>query len=229
MPIDYALYPRNWLTEIRPRILRRAGARPEAGIEARCEHCTILNHCNVLRLRASGPVLVKIVLTIAHLDQDRLNNADDNLAALCQRCHLLWDRPFHLINAGLTRERKRKQPLLPGVNPSDWRTHAMSKKPPHSFNVLFDEDEMSMLDHLAHLTKTNKSIVLRQALKYRFAMEAQHVPTCADGRKCFVPHMHIQTLPPKGTPAQWPQNPQQPQALSHGTPQIPNVPDVDPL
>lgn len=36
--------------------------------------------------------MVKIILTVAHLDRDRNNNATDNLAALCQRCHLNHDR-----------------------------------------------------------------------------------------------------------------------------------------
>lgn len=35
---------------------------------------------------------VKIILTVAHLDRDRTNNHPDNLAALCQRCHLNHDR-----------------------------------------------------------------------------------------------------------------------------------------
>ena len=29
----------------------------------------------------------KVFLTTAHLDNDPANNADDNLAALCQKCH----------------------------------------------------------------------------------------------------------------------------------------------
>ena len=31
--------------------------------------------------------VIRIVLTIAHLDHDPTNNDPDNLAALCQRCH----------------------------------------------------------------------------------------------------------------------------------------------
>ena len=34
----------------------------------------------------------KIILTVAHLDRNTTNNARDNLAALCQRCHLNHDR-----------------------------------------------------------------------------------------------------------------------------------------
>lgn len=38
---------------------------------------------------------VRVVLTIAHLDHDPTNNADDNLAALCQWCHLHHDTQQH--------------------------------------------------------------------------------------------------------------------------------------
>lgn len=37
--------------------------------------------------------IVRIVLTVAHLDHQPENCADDNLAALCQRCHNLYDGP----------------------------------------------------------------------------------------------------------------------------------------
>lgn len=82
MPVDYKRYPRNWKTEIRPRILRRA--------QHCCEQCGIPDR--VLR----GERLV--VLTIAHLDQDVTNNADSNLAALCQRCHLNHDKWQHVAS-----------------------------------------------------------------------------------------------------------------------------------
>ncbi|KAB1068179.1 hypothetical protein [Methylobacterium planeticum] len=39
--------------------------------------------------------LTKVVLATAHRDHDTTNNADANLAALCQRCHMLHDRPEH--------------------------------------------------------------------------------------------------------------------------------------
>lgn len=78
MPIDYKKYPLNWLSEIRPRILKRA--------ENKCENCGIGNY--VIR---NGS---KIVLTIAHLDHDadNWNVIDDRLAALCQKCHFLTHR-----------------------------------------------------------------------------------------------------------------------------------------
>lgn len=54
-----------------------------------------------------GGNMVKIVLTVAHLDHDPTNNADDNLAALCQKCHLAYDAKHHQANANKTR-RSRK-------------------------------------------------------------------------------------------------------------------------
>ena len=36
-----------------------------------------------------------VVLTVAHLDHDPSNCADDNLEAMCQRCHLRYDQHHH--------------------------------------------------------------------------------------------------------------------------------------
>jgi hypothetical protein len=43
-----------------------------------------------------------VALSAAHLDNDPTNNARSNLAALCQRCHMLHDRPHHLAQRRLT-------------------------------------------------------------------------------------------------------------------------------
>ena len=37
----------------------------------------------------------RVVLAAAHRNHDTSDNADANLAALCQRCHMLHDRPEH--------------------------------------------------------------------------------------------------------------------------------------
>ena len=37
----------------------------------------------------------RVVLATAHRDHDTANNADANLAAFCQRCHIIHDRPEH--------------------------------------------------------------------------------------------------------------------------------------
>jgi len=38
----------------------------------------------------------RVILATAHLDSDPTNNAQANLKALCQRCHMIHDRPEHL-------------------------------------------------------------------------------------------------------------------------------------
>ncbi|WP_128561048.1 hypothetical protein [Methylobacterium crusticola] len=40
--------------------------------------------------------VTRVVLACAHLDHDPGNNDPANLRALCQRCHILHDRPEHL-------------------------------------------------------------------------------------------------------------------------------------
>ncbi len=44
----------------------------------------------------------RVVLAAAHLDHDLGNNRPRNVRALCQRCHLLHDRPHHQARARLT-------------------------------------------------------------------------------------------------------------------------------
>lgn len=69
-------------------------------------------------LANDGVKMIKIVLTVAHLGapkpdgspgdvHDKMDCRDDNLAALCQRCHLNYDRYEHLINAAKTRRAKK--------------------------------------------------------------------------------------------------------------------------
>lgn len=53
-----------------------------------------------------GPKPIVIVLTIAHLDHNPENCADENLRALCQRHHLAHDHQHHLANAQATRRAK---------------------------------------------------------------------------------------------------------------------------
>lgn len=55
--------------------------------------------------RGEPPIIV-IVLTIAHLDHQPENCADENLAALCQRHHLAHDAEHHRANAQATRRAK---------------------------------------------------------------------------------------------------------------------------
>ena len=43
----------------------------------------------------SGLRTTCVVLAAAHRDHDTANNAGANLAAFCQRCHMIHDRPQH--------------------------------------------------------------------------------------------------------------------------------------
>jgi len=114
MPCNYKLYAKNWFSEIRPSILEKA--------KGRCQFCDIDNYSVGYRKAGVFHLIEKfqthkearsfanehnqrfafkyivIVLTIAHLDQDIENNDPQNLKALCQRCHLLHDRPYRRRN-----------------------------------------------------------------------------------------------------------------------------------
>lgn len=84
-------YPSNW-KQIRSQILERAGNR--------CEFCGIENYS----IRENGS---KVVLTIAHLDNVPENCDQNNLRALCQKCHLSYDAKLHAAHAKETRERSQ--------------------------------------------------------------------------------------------------------------------------
>lgn len=56
---------------------------------------------------ADGLKSTRVVLTIAHLDHDKTNNDYDNLAALCQKCHLGIDLKHHMANARETNRKKK--------------------------------------------------------------------------------------------------------------------------
>ena len=48
----------------------------------------------------------RVVLAAAHLDHDPSNNRLRNLKCLCQRCHMLHDRPYHLAQRWITYRRR---------------------------------------------------------------------------------------------------------------------------
>lgn len=120
MPINYKEYHPDWKA-ISLRIRKeRAGDR--------CEWCGRANRSMWMRSPVSGspwvPAVVglkadmlgktgwrftRIVLSVAHIDHDKSNNADTNLAALCQRCHLHHDRHQHASNRRYGRSWKRDQ------------------------------------------------------------------------------------------------------------------------
>lgn len=103
MPFQKERYPDNW-KQISITIRQRAGGR--------CEWCGAENGM-------PHPVTgSRVVLTVAHLGtprpdgtpgnkHDKLDVRPENLAALCQRCHLNYDRDEHKANAAATRRRRK--------------------------------------------------------------------------------------------------------------------------
>jgi len=65
------------------------------------------DHCGRSCAAPWGPDLdrlrtTRVVPAAAHLDHDPANNSSSNLRSLCQRCHLLHDRPYHLAQRWLS-------------------------------------------------------------------------------------------------------------------------------
>lgn len=132
MPCDYKNYPANWKTQIRPDILQRAKNKCEFcqvpngafvfrgmwnGVEVwQDDDGAIWSATDGHRIGDSyvGDVcgekdggIVKIVLTVAHLDHDLKNNDYRNLAALCQKCHNNHDREHRQKNSSQTRQKNK--------------------------------------------------------------------------------------------------------------------------
>jgi hypothetical protein len=62
-----------------------------------------------------GPTrTIRVILTVAHLDRTPGHDHDDNLAALCQSCHLYYDRPANVPAQRRTRQARKDaaRPLL---------------------------------------------------------------------------------------------------------------------
>lgn len=130
-PENLHRYPKDW-PQIRQRILARAGNCCErcgvanhrlGGRDSSGEFLpAVPKGEKLLRLEWPTPGeewfcgkgerieklrIIRIVLTIAHLDHVVENCGDDNLQALCQRCHLVHDVEHH----AQTRYRTRREGL----------------------------------------------------------------------------------------------------------------------
>jgi 5-methylcytosine-specific restriction endonuclease McrA len=91
-PENKKLYPENW-KQISKRIrFERA--------KNKCEVCGAENY------RPHPETGSRVVLTVAHLDHDPQNNKEDNLKAMCQRCHLKYDTGHHAKTRRATRNKK---------------------------------------------------------------------------------------------------------------------------
>ncbi len=123
-------YPANW-NAIVLRIRQRAGNRCEFcgvrnhSIGGRLKDGSFLpaipdEHMLMLRWPKPGTIavcgdyrrserlrVIRIVCTVAHLDNKPENCADENLRYLCQRCHLMYDRQLHAQTAYRTRRARK--------------------------------------------------------------------------------------------------------------------------
>lgn len=134
-PENRHLYPGGSTTSpewkaIRARILERAGGKCERcgvpnyalGGRRRCGsfHPALPKGERLLRREWPEPGewwwcegfgeqlrIIRIVLTIAHLDHDPGNSDDENLQALCQRCHNRHDAEHRRANAAATRRARQ--------------------------------------------------------------------------------------------------------------------------
>lgn len=103
---EKARYPADW-----PAISRRI--RERSGGQCECEGECGLHRTNPGPRRCTERhgepaqwAKGRVVLTVAHLNHDPSDCRDENLKAMCQRCHLRYDVEHHQRNAAQTRRAK---------------------------------------------------------------------------------------------------------------------------
>lgn len=104
-PENRARYPSDWRaisTQIRAG---RAHWRCECDGRCASTSCpgTPGSPCRAINGQPSATTGKKVVLTVAHLDHIPENCDPANLLAMCQRCHLAYDREHHAETAAATR------------------------------------------------------------------------------------------------------------------------------
>jgi len=103
-PENRSKYPVNW-REISDAIrFDRAGSRCECAGE-----CGLHNgkRCTEKHGKPAQYAKGRVILTVAHLNHDEVDCRPENLKAMCQRCHLRYDRELHKHNSALTRRQKK--------------------------------------------------------------------------------------------------------------------------
>lgn len=100
-PENRARYPRDW-KQISERIrFERAQSRCEC--EGECQRGTHLDRYPNVHGRPAYGTGSTVVLTVAHLNHTPEDCRDENLKAMCQGCHLHYDREHHAQTARRTR------------------------------------------------------------------------------------------------------------------------------
>lgn len=111
-PENRGRYPDEW-DDISRRIrFDRAQNRCECegecgrGHASRCPR----RQGDLLKMDPNGP---KVILTVAHLDHTPENCDENNLRAMCQGCHLHYDRGHHAQTAARTRREQATRGMTP--------------------------------------------------------------------------------------------------------------------
>ena len=106
MPMDAKKYPPDW-RQISKRIRERSAGQCECHGERGLhrEHpgprrCVERQHADGMWMRG------RVVLTVAHLNHDPMDCRDENLRAMCQRCHLRYDSKLHVTHARAKRRER---------------------------------------------------------------------------------------------------------------------------
>lgn len=122
-PENKKRYPADWL-DISASIRKRA---EKDGVIC-CEECGIPNysigvrwigvwyqapegtkHGDMMRVLGVERKTIRIVLTVAHLNHKPEDCDPANLKCWCQRCHLAYDKEYHIESARRTRAEKTGQ------------------------------------------------------------------------------------------------------------------------
>ena len=98
-------YSEEWTDTIRPRILKRDNYKcTKCGIKHRAYvlvdssgNYTIITKDEHDEYKPFGANVYRIFLQIMHLDHNKDNNEDSNLAAACPRCHLKNDKQHRAL------------------------------------------------------------------------------------------------------------------------------------
>jgi hypothetical protein len=94
-------YPKNWAAISHHIRFTRAASRCECTGE--CGRNTHDGRCPNIHGQAAYATGSLVVLTVAHLDHTPENCDPTNLRAMCQGCHLHYDKDHHRETAAATR------------------------------------------------------------------------------------------------------------------------------
>lgn len=108
-PENKERYPENWSKislEVRDDAGWRCECQGECGHEHRLEMASI--RCKAEQDEPHPVTGSRVVLTVAHLDHQPENCERSNLRALCQRCHLAYDKEQHALSRAETKRKKEE-------------------------------------------------------------------------------------------------------------------------